>query len=254
MKYNFEITEFNSRLPEWVRENITTKCPYCDSYLLDNSPTGVITSRWCSNKYCPGHMQYKVEALAKHFNIAGFGVKSALRWVYNNRGKCHMEILKEWFEEPPMVRLSTVATLAFLRGYGSSNAVKDLDSFTDFDDYFSNARMPNAILVENAQYLKECSSYFTIEQPMSSKQLTVMGTGSFNGFSNRDEYFSLINKAFGSYIHVIETKGPRKTGVAYLIKEDNAPDRSKSRIAKEYGIPVVTPAQFYEILLSTCHT
>ena len=50
-----------------------------------------------------------------------------------------------------------------------------------------------------------------------------------------DEFFRLINDAYGQSINVIQT-GKRKTGVSYLIKEADAIDHSKSRIARENNI------------------
>lgn len=248
MNLNFSVTEDNTRLPDWVRENIMMRCPYCGSAILDNSNTGVMTSRWCSNAYCPGHMQYKVEALVKHFGSTGFGVKSAYKWVMNNRGKSHMEILKEMFQEKPTVRLSVVAKLAFIRGYGETSAAKELDSYVSFEDYFANEPNPNPILKYNEHYLLDCQSYFNIEKPLAKLKMLVMGSGPYTGFSSRDEFFHLINSAFGSHVHVMETKGARKTGVYCLIKENNAPDRSKSRIAKECGIPIYTPQEFFLLM------
>ena len=53
---------------------------------------------------------------------------------------------------------------------------------------------------------------------------------------------------FGQYVHVIQT-GRRKTGVSFLIKEEDAVDHSKSQLARENNIPIVTPTQFIAILL-----
>lgn len=251
---DFVLTKFNKRAPAWVLENIMAECPYCGSPICDNSPTGTMTFRWCLNPKCPGHMQHRIEALAKHFGISGFGVKSALSWYRLHPNCMHLEILKEWFDVPPLVPLSTVVKLAFIRGYGETSAVTALDSYADFQTYFQQASPPDPILNANRQYLYECSTYFRIKEPVSSLQMVVMGTGAFNGYKSRSDYFSEINEKYGRYVHVIETTGPRKTGVAYLIKENNAPDRSKSRIAAEYGIPVLTPKQFYDMISAACHT
>ncbi len=254
MPIDGRITKYNYSLPEWVRENIMMECPYCGAPLFDNSDTGTITYRWCQNMYCPGHMSHKVEALAKHFSMEGFGIKSALSWCRSHRGSIHLDILKDWFSDKPLVSLSTVAKLAFIRGYGETSAVTTLDSYASFEDYFTTAESPDPSLLSNKDYLLKCESYFRILQPMSKLQLIVMGTGAFNGYRNRSDFFDEINAAYGQAVHVIETSGPRKTGVACLIKESNAPDRSKSRIAAERGIPVLTPRQFYDMIRDVCHS
>ena len=97
----------------------------------------------------------------------------------------------------------------------------------------------------------KCESYFAIKPALSSRIMRVMGTGSFHGFSNRDEFFNKVNAAYGNMIQVIQT-GKRKTGVSYLIKEHDAVDHSKSQIAREEGIPIVTPKEFVDILDRLC--
>lgn len=247
------VTAYNYNLPDWVRENIRTECEYCGALICDNSDTGVMTARWCANKYCPGHMQYKMAKVAKYFNVVGFGEKSALSYIRGHNCKNHLEILNKFFDYKPEVSLSTVAILADVEGFGESRASQTLDAFSSFGDYFAHTKGPvDPVLWQNKDFLIECESFFTIRQPLSQKQLWVMGTGSFHGYNNRQEYFNLLNQAFGQFVHIIE-KGKRKSNIAYLIKERDAVDHSKSKIAAECGIPVVTPAEFVDILQSYYH-
>ena len=242
------ISMYRSDLPEWVKDNMKMTCQYCGSYIADNSDTGVTTSRWCVNPHCPGHMAHKMKFVADFFGVKNFGPATALSYCNSHKCKNHLEILKEWFkEEKPLVSLADVATLACIEGYGETQAKKELNSFGSFSHYFANVYSPNNILLPYRDYLIECESYFNLKPPLSARKIYVMATGSFNGYNNRDEYFKQLNDAFGNVIQIIQT-GKRKTGVSYLIKEKNAVDHSKSQIAKECGIPIVTPAEFFRML------
>lgn len=246
------ISMYREDLPDWVKENMKMTCSYCGAYILDNSDTGVTTARMCARKTCPGHMQHKMSFVADFFHVKNFGPATALSYITSRKCTNHLEVLKEWFkEEKPLVSLADVAVLACIDGYGQTQANKELNSYGSFAAYFSDMYRVNPILRNNMEYLFECEQYFNVKPALSAKQMLVMATGSFNNYANRDDFFKDINDAFGSYIHVIQT-GKRKTGVSYLIKELNAVDHSKSQIAKECGIPIVTPAEFFSIMEKLC--
>ncbi|MCM1219031.1 MAG: hypothetical protein NC548_31500 [Lachnospiraceae bacterium] len=248
-----QISMFRTDLPEWAKKHMMLECRYCGAMIVDNGDTGVTTARMCPRKTCPGHMQYKMSFVADFFHVKNFGPKSALNYINAHKCSNHLEILKDWYpEERPLVSLADVAVLACIDGYGSTLANKELNSYSSFGHYFSNIQRANPLLRVNMEFLLECETYFNIKPPLSTKQMFVMGTGSFNNYSSREEFFEEINDAFGQYIHVIQT-GKRKTGVSYLIKEKNAVDHSKSQVAKECGIPIVTPAEFFAIMQSLCH-
>lgn len=247
-----QLTLYRKDLPDWAMEAIKTLCPYCGSFIADNGDTGVTTARWCVNDKCPGHMKYKMKAVADYLHVKNFGPETALSYITKNKCNNHLEILNEWYpEEKPLVPLSDVAVLACIEGYGETQAKQELNSYGSFTAYFNDLLRVNPLLRPHLEYLLECEKFFNIKQPMSSRRMLVMGTGSFHNYDNRDEFFSLINDAFGQVIQVIQT-GKRKTGVSYLIKENDAVDHSKSQLAKECGIPIVTPAEFFAIMQSMC--
>lgn len=242
-------TLYNSKIPEWVKPYMKTQCDYCHSLLIDNEE---FTDRRCANPKCPGHMAYKIAETAKYFKVAGVGAKTALAYLNTHNCTNHLDILKTWFNSKPRVTLSTVATLAQINGYGEITATKELSSYKSFEDYFTNCRNVNPLLAKYRDYLFECEKYFEVLPPLSRNQMIVMGTGAFHGYANREDYFELINKAFGQYVHVIQA-GPRKTGVSYLLKETDAVDHRKSAIARECGIPIITPSEFVQLLMDTYH-
>lgn len=246
------ISMYRSDLPDWVKDNMQMTCSYCGALIADNSDTGVTTARWCVNPRCPGHMQHKIKYVADFFHVKNFGPKAALSYIRNHKCTNHLEILKEWYTgEKPLVTLAEVAELACIEGYGSTQATQELNVYISFEDYFSEPRRVNPILAPHKDFLIECSKYFNLKPPLAARKMLVMGTGSFHNYNNREEFFSTINDAYGQYVQVIQT-GKRKTGVSYLIKELDAVDHAKSQIAKECGIPIVTPSQFVAIIASMC--
>lgn len=249
-------TMHNTKAPSWVMENIMLTCPYCNCLLVDNSdgPNGM-TARWCPNKECPGHMQYKMDYMAKTLGIKNFGPATALTYIKTHHCKSHVEILDEWLgSTKPLFRLSEIADLACIDGYSSVTGKKELNEFASFDDYFKHANPVNPILWSNRELLYDIEKHFTVAEPMSKRKIFVMGHGSFNNFSSRKEFFDEVNAAFGNVIQVIEV-GRRKTGVSYmLIDNGTAHTGLKYNTAVECGIPIVTPAEFVNILTQYVHT
>lgn len=246
------LTTYRTDLPQWVKENMQDLCPYCGCHIADNSDTGATTARWCLNPACPGHMMYKAEVLAKFFQITGFGARTALSVIRTHHFKSHIDFIPYWFKEKkPYVSLPDVAVLCCIENYGRPSAEKELGHYMSFTDYFNTPIIHNPILVEHKDELLYAEQFFSLKPPVSAIQMNVMGTGSFHGYSSRDEFFRLINEAYGMYIHVVQ-KGKCKTGISYLIKEADAIDHSKSQIARECGIPIVTPSEFISIIASKC--
>lgn len=247
-----QITLCRSDLPEWAMNNMKMICDYCGSYIVDNGDKGGTTARWCCNPACPGHLCHKAKELANFFNIKGFGPATALQIIKLEKYTNHFQFIPRWFKDKkPLLTLPEIAVLACIEGYGAPTANKELSHYASFTEYFNTVPFPNPLLVSNKETLLYAETLFAIKPPVAQRKMFVMGTGSFHGYNNREEYFSLLNDAYGAYINVIQT-GKRKTGISYLIKELDAVDHSKSKIAKECGIPIVTPTEFLSIIASMC--
>lgn len=239
-----EITKYRKSLPDWLKENALMLCPYCGAFIVNNES---LTARWCANPNCPGHMSYKLVELAKYFHVDGIGPATALRIVKEHQLKNHFEIIPHWFPNAkPKASLANIACLACIEGYGEIAANNELSQYYTFEQYFSYSYI-NPLLLPYKQLLIDAQQYFALKRPLSASKLYVMATGSFHGFQSRDDFFRGVNEAFGSVVHVIQT-GKRKTGISYLIKEPDAADHTKSAIAMEQGIPIVSPAEFVAIL------
>lgn len=239
------ITKYRqNELPSWVWDNILKICPHCGCMIVEND---LMTARWCSNPKCPEHMAYKIVEVCTFFGVKGMGPATAKEWIIEKKLQSQFEIIPLLFDIKPKASLADIATLACIEGYGSTQAEKELPHMRSFEEYFSMSN-PNPLLVPYKDILCDAQKYFDIKKPVSVRKLYVMATGSFHGFNNRDSFFTFVNEHFGSYVHVIQT-GKRKTGVTFLIKEEDAIDHSKSQTARENNIPIVTPVQFIAILL-----
>lgn len=251
-----QFTEYNTDIPDWARNAMMMKCRYCGAYIIDNgdeSSGHEITSRKCANPKCPGHMSYKIAYLAKYFEIKGVGPATALQLIRDYKLENHLDIIPIWFtKDKPCVRLAVVADLACIEGYGETKATQDLNCYSSFKQYFDNCRNIDPVVWYNRETLYKAEEYFDIAPPLSKQKMYVMMTGSFNGFDNRKDFLNEVNEAFGQIIQVIDA-GKRKTGVSYLIKEVSAPNRSKTALAREVGIPIVTPKEFVDILYGLTH-
>lgn len=246
-----EISMYRKDIPEWVKSNWLEECPYCKAYIADNSDTGVTTARWCLNPRCPGHMAYKMMEITKFLGIKGIGPKTAVTMIQQNGFKNHLDAMLFWTNgERPVVRLSEVAVLACIRGLGRPTAESELGGYGSFAEYFQSSRNPNIILWEHQKELFEAETYFIVKPPLSKKKIRVMATDSFYGYGSREEYFDMLNELFGQYAHIIQT-GKRKTGISYLICEDGASDSAKMGVARDCGIPIITPIQFVGVLNMT---
>ena len=246
------VSQFRTDLPDWVRDNMMMTCVHCGSYICDNSDTGVTTSRWCPNPSCPGHMALKVVNICDHYHIKGIGEKTARDLCEVNHWNNPCECIPYFFPKyKPEASLADIVGFFNIDGYGNTSAVKELSSFYCFEDYFSPNCATNPLLRPYREKLIEAQQYFQLKRPLSKKKINVMATGAFHGFSNRGEFFRKINDAFGEYVHVIDV-GKRKGNVDFLIKEVDAPDRTKATLAAQERIPVVTPAQFFAILKRMC--
>ncbi len=245
-------TMYRDDLPDWAKSEMMLTCKHCGSYIVDNSDTGVTTARWCLNPKCPGHMAEKANDMAKMLGVKDVGPKTLLSAIKGNKYDNHFQLIPVWFgDSKPTATLPEIAVMAGITGYGAPTANQELSHYSSFENYFSTAPVVNPLLSANKDLLVEAQKYFIIKPPLSPRKMLVMGTGSFHNYNSREEFFRIINEAYGMYINVIQT-GKRKTGISYLIKEYDAVDHSKSQIAQECGIPIVTPTEFVSIIASMC--
>lgn len=233
-------------IPEWAQESMMKTCPFCNSPIEHNE---ALTERWCTNPQCPEHMSYRITYIAKYYNQKGFGPAAAKSYYMGTHPNSPVAVIQTWFQEKPTETLSTIADLACIKDYGVTTGQKTLDKYGSFTEYFEKEPTPDPNLVAHKEELLIAETYFNVRKPFTGENIFVMATGVIHGYSNRDVFFSCINEAIGDRLHVIQT-GARKTGVTCLIKEPDAVDHKKSRIAQECGIPILTSQEFLQVVFT----
>lgn len=220
--------------------------------MVDSGPVGYdgvmkLTQRWCINPTCPYHMRKRVEMLAKYFGVVGVGPETALDMVKGHKFRNHLEALQYWFPVPPEVYLYEVAELSYI--YGVDSGWKELlAGYSSFEDYFDEAGFIPAYALENEAYLKECQKFFRIRKDkIATDVLKVMITGSINGFSSKDAFLDAINAKYKDYFRVVNNKKTIR-GTYCLIKEPGSVDYSKTQIALDHDIPIMSSSKFLNIL------
>ena len=246
------LTKDDYQLPQWVRDNIMMKCKYCGADIASNHDTGVLTERWCTNPYCPGHMSYKMDYIGKYYDVKGFGPKLALEWIQNHNAKSHLEILPQWFpNEKPTEALARIVDLCCIKEFGMTQGEPVLNKYASFEEFFASDESKFfPVLIQAHDFLCDSQKYFNVKRPLLGKVVNIMITGSVEGFTNREDYVDYLNEKFGDKIHVIQV-GRRKSNVAALIQDPGAVSHSKTKVAKEAGIPILTSRQFIEVLIDS---
>lgn len=247
-----QLTALNEDIPDWLKPHMKQVCEcgagaMCDDGPIDGNGVMKLTQRWCSNPKCPYHMAEKVNELAKYFGVVGIGTKTALADIQLYKFNSHLEALKFWFAEPPEVYLYEAAELSYI--YGVESKWKDwLGPYSSLDEYLATAQFIPVVVMQNIEYLRECISYFRIKQDaLSSNVIKVMITGSMHGYSSRIDFLNSINEVYKGVLRVEDNKKTIRDTVC-LIKEVDAVDHSKTQIAIDNNIPIVTSQEFLAIL------
>lgn len=229
-------------IAEWLKPYLNTECPYCKSPIMNNDN---LTDRWCSNPNCPGHMSYKISALAARFGIKGVGPATALELIDTFHLPYHISYLPIFMAEKPRLYLWQVGEIAMIKGY--QRQWRDFAEGCDTMEQVCQKRTVPAVIKEQLPLLQACEQACEVIPRLTGIKVNVMLSGSFDGYAARRDWVTAMNKKYGKYFEVIDV-GTRKLDVQYLVKEEWATDHNKSDIAKEYGIPIVTPAKMEEIL------
>lgn len=225
-------------IPTWLSSQIPTHCE-CGGLIVNND---ALTVRMCSNAECYLHNAAKLEAVAKYFGIKNVGIATAKEIIREHNLTYHLDGLKYIMKSKPSVYLHEVGVLAMLRGHDKDiqEYARGFKSFKDFlpikDQY------PFWFQIQLDDLIK-AESYFDVKPPVSRTTLNVMLTGTFHGWPSRDDFIKFLNDHFGMYVYV-NNVGVRKTNVDFLICEEDAAFHNKMAIAKERGIPIITPAKF----------
>lgn len=233
----------NTNIPDWLKDNIMLKCPYDGIPLIDNDN---LTVSLCPNPYCPGHMSHKMDYVAKRLGVSNFGPAAALDFILHTKPTNHLAIIPYLFpHEPPELYLWEIGELCLISNYRTkwqhiAGKYNSMQTFLDSSDCPADLR-------EYRDFLIYSEGYFRVKKAITGRDIRVMLSGSFNGYSNRSDFVAYVNSLYGDYYRIIDI-GKRKLECDYLIKEAHTSDHSKTQIAKEYDIPIVTPSEFLNMV------
>lgn len=222
-------------VPVWLQEQIMSVCPYCGAPITNNEQ---LTDRYCSNPNCPEHMAHKMNLLAKRFGIKGFGVATARSFIRLKNFRSHLDILRVWFPDRPELELHELGEICFIKGH--QKKWRDYcEGYSTMLELIRSGTLPSDIYPYRTLLL-QASCLCKTKPRLTGSRINVMMSGSFSGYSSRSEYLREMNQQFGQVVQLVDV-GKRKTDVDFLVKESYTSDHEKSVIARQSGIPVITP-------------
>jgi NAD-dependent DNA ligase len=228
-------------IPSWLAQYLFITCPYCGSPIT-TSPN--LTSRYCSNASCPGHLSHKIDKLVKQLNIKGVGPAVALNYIRHFHFTNHLQILDFVLpkSQRPSLYLHEICNLCLIKGINLK--WRDItEGCKTMQDVINN----NHFLSPYSELLLYAESLFRIKPTLSGKRLNLMLTGSFSGYQERSALLQELNSKYGQSVCCVDV-GKRKSNVHFLVKETGTVDHSKTKLATEANIPIITPRELVYIV------
>lgn len=247
----------DNRIPEWLKESLSSTCKYCGSdmenYYNDDCRC---TNRRCINKQCYGYVAARSDFARKLIGIKGVGFANCLKDAKSCKATSPFMLFNYWGIKP-VVSLEQFLRIHCFEGVDSEwgKITQELGIYTLDELYDKYNGKWKTLLESNKEYLYSNLQYVTLkERPKSISSngpecvLTIMITGTPNGFQSKDHFINVLNDACKGRIVVIHQKTKRQSGVDFLIREPGSTTRGKVDAAKRGGIPIVTSVQFLTII------
>lgn len=197
---------------------------------------------------------YKLQAFQDEITqMEGFGEKSYYKliesleksrkvslpkFIYSlgipNIGLSNAKLLcREWKDDFEKIRNATEEELIDVSGIGPVIA----RTFVEFFQDSVNNRIVDDLLLQLSIIKEEYE-----EKDLKLQGMNFVITGSLEQFSNRNALKEEIEKQGGKVTGTVTSK------TSFLINNDNKSGSSKNKKAKELGIPILTEAQFLQML------
>ena len=248
----------DSMLPEWLRSSLSSTCSYCQSPMLNYYNDDYrCTNRKCSNPTCPGIIAARGEFIMKLLGVKGVGFKTCLTKVKGGGVKDQVKLLPIFGVKPTVTLYDYLRLHCFSGVDGEWEKIcKKLDVYTLDELFNSYDGKFKSLLLENKDLLYDDLQYVNlVEKPKNrvatNKRiyLTIMITGTPNGYSSKDQFVDTLNANMLGKIVIIHQRTKKQTGVDYLIREQGSTTRGKVEAAIRGGIPIVTSSEFIGILI-----
>ena len=236
-------------MPKWLKDNLSEKCKCGTEKENFYNADGKCTSRRCPNKECPWTLAQKIAAMCDILNVTGIAEGKGLQLVQDYKLKSHFEAVPYIFKDKPTIQLYQLLRISFIEGV-DTRWEQACSTFSSVDEFYKNYRGPlKEVLHKNLDIVKYGESFFNIYEykPQRFKALvkgTVMLSGHFRGFKERDDFIRGINYASRGLVELSISQNKRKTGIMCLVQEKDEPMRGKAECALEAGIPIMSPDEF----------
>ncbi len=186
--------------------------------------------------------------------LKGIGFAKCLSDVQCNNITKPIDLLRIW-RCRPVVTLGTFLRMQCWEGVDS-----EWETITQKDDYYTLDELFEGYHGKYRQLLDDNKEdlYRTVELVQLKERenesvgnvvvMTIMITGTPNGFATKDAFVEECNKACKGRIKTIHQKTKRQTGVDCLIKEPGTTTRGKVEAAQKGGIPILTSLEYIYLL------
>lgn len=245
----------DNNLPDWLAPHLKSTCRYCGSpmenyYNMD----GRCTNRRCSNSVCPGMIAARADNMRQLIGLKGLGFAKCLSDIQCNNITNPIELLRVWRYKPE-VTLGTFLRMQCWEGVDS-----ELETITQQNDYYTldelfegYAGKYRQLFEDNKESLYRTVEYVTLkvrqgEAYKNAVKMTIMITGTPNGFATKEDFVDSCNEACKGRIITIHQKTKRQTGVDCLIREPGTATRGKVEAAQKGGIPIITSLEYIYLL------
>lgn len=245
----------DKNLPDWLAPHLKSTCRYCGSQMENYyNIDGRCTNRRCSNPECPGMIAARADNMRQLINLKGLGFAKCLSDIQCNNIKNPIELLRVWGYKPE-VTLGTFLRMQCWEGVDS-----ELELITQRDDYYTLDELFEGYKGKHRKLFEEHKNelYRTVDYVIlkrraneaveDSVKLTIMITGTPNGFSTKEDFVDQCNEACRGRIITIHQKTKRQSGVDFLIKEPGTTTRGKVEAAQKGGIPIITSLEYIYVL------
>lgn len=243
-------------IPTWLKMNLTDSCMHCGSPMLNYyNDDKRCTNRKCSNPKCYGFLAAKADVMRQIVGIEGIGYESCLKDAMMIKATSQFQLLKLWGSKP------TVSLVEYLKMHCFEGIDTEWERIVIEGGYYSVEGLLEGykgkwagLLNTHKDELFDNLQYVTLKKPVvktidrEPQILTIMITGTPIGYNNKDHFVDCMNAIGEGYIKVIHQKTKRKSNVDCLIREPGSTTRGKVEAAKAGGIPIITSAQFIDIM------
>lgn len=246
-------------IPDWLKDKIPCKCKYCGSDMLNYYNDDLrCTNRKCSNSKCYGFVAAKADFARKLIGIKGIGFAGCLQDARNAEATTPFQLFRVW-NIRPIVSVDQFLRMHCFEGVDLEweKIVKQLGIYTLDDLYSSYNGKWLPLLLENKEEIYSNAEYvqFTKKPDFISESgpeavVTIMITGTPNGYRTKEEFINTLNEACSGRIVIMHQKTKRQSGVDFLIREPGSTTRGKVEAAVKGGIPIVTSEEFITLLIA----